>query len=204
VGNDGWLTLLDVKRTGNTTNGGAKSVAYAPPSRTLFVVHTFGPDHVRLMSVDDAGNLTLRPEQHSVSTMEWPNRVPTMAVRSPDEKYLLLGTTFDELPTAKNPDGSLILWIPKNGSGLHSIASNAPDPDGIIVFPVGADGALPHHLDRRIPEDVAFDESRIRKETIAAEDILQDLGALSIVSSDSQAMGRVGEVILRTLQTVDK
>jgi urease subunit alpha len=61
-----------------------------------------------------------------------------------------------------------------------------------------------HHLDRRIPEDVAFAESRIRKETIAAEDILQDLGALSIVSSDSQAMGRVGEVISRTWQTADK
>lgn len=55
-----------------------------------------------------------------------------------------------------------------------------------------------HHLDRRIPEDVAFAESRIRKETIAAEDILHDLGAFSIVSSDSQAMGRVGEVITRT------
>lgn len=61
-----------------------------------------------------------------------------------------------------------------------------------------------HHLDRRIPEDVAFAESRIRKETIAAEDILHDLGALSIVSSDSQAMGRVGEVITRTWQTADK
>lgn len=61
-----------------------------------------------------------------------------------------------------------------------------------------------HHLDRRIPEDLAFAESRIRKETIAAEDILQDLGALSIVSSDSQAMGRVGEVIIRTWQTADK
>ena len=61
-----------------------------------------------------------------------------------------------------------------------------------------------HHLDRRIPEDVAFAESRIRKETIAAEDILQDLGALSIISSDSQAMGRVGEVIIRTWQTADK
>ena len=61
-----------------------------------------------------------------------------------------------------------------------------------------------HHLDRRIPEDVAFAESRIRKETIAAEDLLQDLGALSIVSSDSQAMGRVGEVIIRTWQTADK
>ncbi len=61
-----------------------------------------------------------------------------------------------------------------------------------------------HHLDRRIPEDVAFAESRIRKETIAAEDILHDVGALSILSSDSQAMGRVGEVIIRTWQTADK
>src|SRR5436853_615527 len=61
-----------------------------------------------------------------------------------------------------------------------------------------------HHLDRRIPEDVAFAESRIRKETIAAEDILHDLGACSIMSSDSQAMGRVGEVIIRTWQTADK
>jgi urease subunit alpha len=61
-----------------------------------------------------------------------------------------------------------------------------------------------HHLDRRIPEDLAFAESRIRRETIAAEDILHDLGAFSIVSSDSQAMGRVGEVIIRTWQTADK
>ncbi len=61
-----------------------------------------------------------------------------------------------------------------------------------------------HHLDAAIPEDVAFAESRIRKETIAAEDILHDLGALSMMSSDSQAMGRVGEVILRTWQTAHK
>jgi urease subunit alpha len=61
-----------------------------------------------------------------------------------------------------------------------------------------------HHLDRRIPEDLAFAESRIRKETIAAEDLLHDLGAFSIISSDSQAMGRVGEVIIRTWQTADK
>jgi urease subunit alpha len=61
-----------------------------------------------------------------------------------------------------------------------------------------------HHLDRRIPEDVAFAESRIRKETIAAEDILHDVGALSIMSSDSQAMGRIGEVIIRTWQTAHK
>jgi urease subunit alpha len=61
-----------------------------------------------------------------------------------------------------------------------------------------------HHLDTSIPEDVAFAESRIRKETIAAEDILHDLGALSMMSSDSQAMGRVGEVIIRTWQTAHK
>lgn len=61
-----------------------------------------------------------------------------------------------------------------------------------------------HHLDPSIPEDIAFAESRIRKETIAAEDILHDLGAMSIISSDSQAMGRVGEVLIRTWQTADK
>ena len=61
-----------------------------------------------------------------------------------------------------------------------------------------------HHLDRRVPEDVAFAESRIRRETIAAEDILHDMGAFSIISSDSQAMGRIGEVITRTWQTAHK
>ncbi|QBX99769.1 urease subunit alpha [Rhodophyticola sp. CCM32] len=61
-----------------------------------------------------------------------------------------------------------------------------------------------HHLDKAIPEDVAFAESRIRRETIAAEDILHDMGAFSIIASDSQAMGRVGEVIIRTWQTADK
>jgi urease subunit alpha len=61
-----------------------------------------------------------------------------------------------------------------------------------------------HHLDKSIPEDVAFAESRIRRETIAAEDILHDMGAFSIIASDSQAMGRVGEVIIRTWQTAHK
>ncbi|GIO20545.1 urease subunit alpha [Oceanobacillus oncorhynchi subsp. incaldanensis] len=61
-----------------------------------------------------------------------------------------------------------------------------------------------HHLSPSIPEDVAFADSRIRKETIAAEDVLHDMGVLSIISSDSQAMGRIGEVILRTWQTADK
>ncbi|NWG25475.1 MAG: urease subunit alpha, partial [Pseudorhodoplanes sp.] len=61
-----------------------------------------------------------------------------------------------------------------------------------------------HHLDASIPEDLAFSESRIRRETIAAEDILHDIGALSMMSSDSQAMGRIGEVVIRTWQTADK
>jgi urease subunit alpha len=61
-----------------------------------------------------------------------------------------------------------------------------------------------HHLDKSVPEDLAFAESRIREETIAAEDVLHDLGAISMMSSDSQAMGRVGEVVTRTWQTADK
>ena len=61
-----------------------------------------------------------------------------------------------------------------------------------------------HHLDASIPEDIAFAESRIRRETIAAEDILHDIGAFSVIASDSQAMGRVGEVLIRTWQTADK
>ena len=62
-----------------------------------------------------------------------------------------------------------------------------------------------HHLNPQVPEDVAFAESRIRQETIAAEDILHDLGAISMTSSDSQAMGRIGEVVIRTLwQTAHK
>ncbi len=61
-----------------------------------------------------------------------------------------------------------------------------------------------HHLDRSIPEDVAFAESRIRAETVAAEDVLHDTGAISMISSDSQAMGRVGEVVARTWRTASK
>jgi hypothetical protein len=142
VSEDGLLTLVDTKRTGNAASGGAKSLAYAPSSRTLYVLHTFGPDHLRLMSVDGEGNLTPRPGKYSVNTMDWNNRGPTMAVLSPDGKFLFVGTTFDELPSRKNPDGSLILWIPHKDGALHVIASNAPDPDGIVVFPVGEDGGL--------------------------------------------------------------
>jgi 6-phosphogluconolactonase (cycloisomerase 2 family) len=143
VGEDGTLTLLDVKRTGNVVtgrSGTAKSLAYAPSSGTLFVLHAFGPDHIRLMSVDDEGKLTARPERYSVNTQDKPNRVATMVTLSPDERFLLVGTTFDE-PASVNPDGSPILWVQRNGT-LHSIASNAPDPDGLVVFPVSAHGTL--------------------------------------------------------------
>lgn len=61
-----------------------------------------------------------------------------------------------------------------------------------------------HHLDKSIPEDIAFADSRIRAETVAAEDVLQDEGAISMISSDSQAMGRIGEVIARTWRTAAK
>jgi WD40 repeat protein len=143
VGQDGKLTLLDAKRTGNIVtgkSGTAKSLAYASSSGTLYVLHTFGPDHVRLMSVDDEGMLTVRPERYSATTQDKPNRVPTMVVLSPDEKFLLVGSTIDELPSA-NPDGSAIVWVQRNGRP-HSIASNAPDPDGLLIFPVGEHGVL--------------------------------------------------------------
>jgi 6-phosphogluconolactonase (cycloisomerase 2 family) len=147
VDKEGRLKLLDVKPTGNKQMGGAKSVAYAPSSRTLYVLHTFGPDHVRLMSVDEEGKLTARPESYSVNTTDypnnWPNRGPTMVVLSPDGKFLLVGTTFDELPSRKNPDGTVIGWIPHGPDGkLHFIGSNAPDPNGIVVFPLRKDGTL--------------------------------------------------------------
>ena len=144
VGEDGKLTLVDVKRTGQIVtgrSGTAKSLAYAPSSRTLFVLHAFGPDHVRLMSVDADGKLTARPESYSVNVEGKPNRVSTMVTLSPDEQFLIVGTTFDQ-PAEANPDGSPILWVKEDDGRLRSIASNAPDPDGLIVFPVEGHGTL--------------------------------------------------------------
>ncbi|HWG61348.1 MAG TPA: hypothetical protein VG253_06510 [Streptosporangiaceae bacterium] len=143
VGGDGKLTLVDAKRTGDVVDGRSgtcKALAYSPAHSTLYVLHAFGPDHVRLMSVDDEGNLTARPERSTVNTMDKPSRVATMASLTADEKFLVVGTTFDE-PAKPNPDGSPILWVEKNGKP-HLIASNAPDPDGLIVFRVGAYGVL--------------------------------------------------------------
>src|SRR5215510_13367075 len=141
VGKDGRLTLVDCKQTGNPVegrSGTAKSLAYAPLRGTLYVLHSFGPDHVRLMSVDGEGNLTPRPERYTVNTHDKPNRVSTMVAISPDEKFVFVGTTFDEpiVSTGLYPDGSPILWVQRGGGAFHSIASNSPDPDGLAVFPL--------------------------------------------------------------------
>lgn len=143
VAADGSLRLVDAKRTGNVVDGRsgtAKALTFSPSHRTLVVLHALGPDHIRLMTVDEGGALTPRPERYTVNTPDKPNRIPTMTALTADEKFLIVGTTFDDQPQA-NPDGSPIVWVEKNGVP-HSIASNAPDPDGMIVFPVEAYGTL--------------------------------------------------------------
>ena len=102
VGQDGKLTLLDAKRTGNIVDGPAgtlKALTYSPSHKMLYALHAFGnPNHLRLMSVDDEGNLTPRPEGYTINTMDWPRRLATMASLTADEKFLVVGTTFDDAP----------------------------------------------------------------------------------------------------------
>jgi hypothetical protein len=143
VGGDGQLELLDVKRTGNIVSGRsgtAKSLAYAASSRTLYVLHTDGPPHIRLMSVGPDGILAARPDGYCATPADKPHRITTMLALAPDERFLLVGAGLDELP-ARNPDGSPILWVQRNGRP-HVVAANAPDPDGLAVFAVAEDGAL--------------------------------------------------------------
>ena len=133
VGKDGRLKLLDVKPTGNPVkgkSGTAKSLAYSTSKGTLYVLHSFGPDHIRVMSVSGEGKLTPRPERYTVNTQNKTDRVSTMAALSPDEKFLLVDINFDERPSA-NPDGT-----PK------FVLANERDHDGLVVFPVDADGTL--------------------------------------------------------------
>jgi 6-phosphogluconolactonase (cycloisomerase 2 family) len=144
VDDDGHLKLIDVKRTGNVVpgrSGSAKSLQYDQATGTLYVLHSLGPDHLRILSVDDEGRLTSRPEHYTINVEGKPNRVATTVALSPDGKFLIVGTTFDE-PAKPNPDGSPILWVTHNGDAPHSVASNAPDPDGLVVFPVEGHGAL--------------------------------------------------------------
>ena len=133
VSKDGRLALLDVKPTGNAVKekiGTAKSLAYCHSKSTLYVLHSFGPDHVRLISVDGDGKLTTRPERYTVNTQNKTDRVATMAVLSPDEKFILIDVNFDERPSL-NP-----------GDPLKFVLANETDPDGLVVFPVGEDGTL--------------------------------------------------------------
>jgi 6-phosphogluconolactonase (cycloisomerase 2 family) len=147
LGNDGKLTLLDTKPTGNAVegkSGTAKSLAYDASRGMLYVLHSFGPDHLRLMSVGGDGKLMPRMERYTANTATKLNRVPTMSVISPDGKFLLVGTTFD-LPIAISgtyPDGSPILWVQGTDGKYKVVASNAPDPDGLVVFRINADGTL--------------------------------------------------------------
>jgi len=147
VSNDGKLTLLDTKPTGNAVegrSGTAKSLAYDASRGMLYVLHSFGPDHLRLMSVGGDGKLTPRMERYTANTATKLNRVPTMSVISPDGKFLLVGTTFD-LPIAISgmyPDGSPILWVQGPDGKYKVVASNAPDPDGLVVFRINSDGTL--------------------------------------------------------------
>ena len=147
VTGDGRLALVSCESTGNPVqgkSGTAKSLAFSPSKGVLYVLHSFGPDHLRLMSVDGKGTLTERKERYTVNTKDKTDRVPTMAVLSPDGKFLLVGTTFDQpiAHTGTYPDGSPILWVPNPDGTYRVIASNAPDPDGLIVFPVQEDGTL--------------------------------------------------------------
>jgi len=145
VAEDGRLKLVDRKSTGNPVegkSGTAKSLAFAPSKSMLYVLHSFGPDHLRLMSVDREGKLTARSERYTVNTGDKTDRVPTMVIISPNGKFRLVGTTFDR-PIAHvgtYPDGSPILWVPQPDGKYTVIASNAPDPDGIVVFPLKEDG----------------------------------------------------------------
>jgi 6-phosphogluconolactonase (cycloisomerase 2 family) len=147
VGKEGRLTLLDTKPTGNAVegrSGTAKSLAYDASRGMLYVLHSFGPDHLKLMSVSNDGKLTPRMERYTANTETKLNRVPTMAVISPDGKFLLVGTTFD-LPIAISgtyPDGSPILWVQGPDGKYKVVASNAPDPDGLVVFRINSDGTL--------------------------------------------------------------
>jgi 6-phosphogluconolactonase (cycloisomerase 2 family) len=143
VGEEGKLTLLDVKPTGNVVSGmtgTAKSLAYSSSSGTLYVLHTIGPDHIRLISVDSDGMLTARPEAYTAVPADKPGRITTMLTLAPDEQFLLVGSSIDEAPAA-NPDGNPILSVERNGVP-HSIFSNAPDPDGLAVFSRDEHGAL--------------------------------------------------------------
>ena len=126
------LKLLDTEATGQAVtgrSGTAKSLAYDNTKGILYVVHTFGPDHVRILDFRE-GHLTSRSQSYTVNTRAKTDRLPTQAVLSPDGKFLLVDILFDRRP-GKKADGSPDLAV-----------ANDKDKDGLVVFPVNADGNL--------------------------------------------------------------
>ncbi len=131
VADDGSLTLIDVQPTGQPVSGKsgtAKSLAYAENTHTLYVCHAFGPDHIRMFSVNN-GKLTQKPGSYTANIGD-KHRVTTEIVLTPDAKFLMVNNLFDQRPR-KNPDGTPII-----------VVANAVDKDGLVVFPVNADGSL--------------------------------------------------------------
>ena len=129
------LNLLDVKRTGNIVTGmtgTAKSLAYSPSSGPL---HASGPGHIRLVSVDGDWMLTAR-DGYSAVPPDKPGGATTL---TPDDRFLLVGSSLDELP-ATNPDGSPILWVQRKASRARSLAMH-PTRTANAVFPVDEHGA---------------------------------------------------------------
>lgn len=132
VHSGGHLLLIDCKPTEEAVedrSGTAKSLSYSDKHRTLYVLHAFGPNHLRVYDVED-GKLTLRSQRRSIDTPSKVGRVSTHVVLTPDQRFLVVDVLFDAHP-AMNPDGSPRL-----------VVSNATDKDGLVVFPVESDGTL--------------------------------------------------------------
>ncbi len=132
IGVDGGLTLINTEPTGQRVSGKsgtAKSLAYSPTTQTLYVCHSFGPDHIRMFSVKD-GRLKRKGGDYTVNTATKTDRIPTQIVLTPDGKFLMTDILFDKRPGMK-PDGTPDLAI-----------ANMPDKDGLVIFPVEKDGDL--------------------------------------------------------------
>lgn len=135
IGGDGNLTLVDVAATGQQVrgkSGTAKTLAFSARTGTLYVGHAFGPDHIRLFSVQD-GKLTPRPEHYSVNTPTKTDRVMTQIVLTPDSRFLMGTLLFDHEPKINHPG---------NATGMDVAVSNAMEKDGLVVFAVKANGDL--------------------------------------------------------------
>lgn len=133
ISDDGKLTLVDVQPTGQPVSGKsgtAKSLAYVEGTKTLYVCHAFGPDHIRMFSVAADGKLTKKGGSYTVNIGAKTDRVATECVLTPDAKFLMVDILFDKRPGMK-PDGSPDLAV-----------ANMMDKDGLVIFPVNGDGSL--------------------------------------------------------------